>query len=463
MKNNNIKIEPQGWKELLHIAYPLILVNASNIIMQFTDRKFLSLLSTEDMAAALPAGMLCFTLFSFFSISIGFTSSIVAQYFGRRSYKRCAQVIWSSFYFSLIAGLICSYLMPYLGSYIIHFSKSTPIILSKEHDFFMTIMPAGGFACIMVAFCSFFSGRGKTLIVALIVFLGSIINCILAYSLIFGKFGVPALGITGAGLATTLSQGITTVIAGTFFFSMNQKIYPTRKFLYFNYADVKRILVFGFPTGIQVFIQVAAFTIIMFFIAYLGAAALVSTTIAYSINLIAFLPLIGMSDAAGIIVGKHIGRNRIDIAERQALLIIKISLTYTFLIALILVLFPNMFFGIFKPASSDIATFTEAIKYARFILICAASYNFFDALYFSSMGALRGAGDTKFPMYIAILGCWILWVPGVAICIFVLKLNIIGVWIYIALYIALDSLIIYFRFKRGKWKTINLIEPVSEH
>lgn len=458
--NTKTKINFSDWNEIFCIAYPLVLVNASHVVMQFINRKFLSLISTEHVAAALPAGMLCSTLFTLFSVSIAFSSSIVAQYFGRRNYKRCTQVIWSCFYFSLIIGTICSYLMPHIGNYIINFSKSTPSILSKEHDFFITLMPSGGFACIAVAFCSFFSGRGKTLTVAFIVLLGSIINCIFAYSLIFGKLGAPALGITGAGLATTLAQCATAIIAAVFFLFMNQKIYPTRAFLHLDYSDIKRMFVFGLPAGIKFFIQTAAFTTIIFFIAYLGVAPLAATTIAFSINMIAFLPLCGISETASIIVARHIGENRINIAEKKAIMIIKISLAYAAIVALILVIFPNIFFEIFRPAS-NLSSFSEVTKYARFILICTAIYNLFDALYFASIGALKGAGDTKFPMYIAMFFSWIVGVPGVAIGILVLKLNLIAIWIFISLYIALEGLIIFFRFKNGRWKRINLIESIN--
>ncbi|MBQ7394867.1 MAG: hypothetical protein IJV89_11015 [Lentisphaeria bacterium] len=69
-----------GYLELLKVAYPLIFMSASNVVMQFADRKFLSLSSTMEMAAALPSGVLFFTLFVFFSVTCGYTASLVAQW-----------------------------------------------------------------------------------------------------------------------------------------------------------------------------------------------------------------------------------------------------------------------------------------------------------------------------------------------------------------------------------------------
>ena len=123
--------------------------------MQFIDRKFLSINSTLDVAAALPAGILCFTLFSFFSVTTGFSAAIVSQYNGRDNHKACSRVPWSAFYYALAAGMICSYIMPYIGSYIINIGGHLPEIIIKEKQYFNVMIPAGGFTCVMIAFCSF--------------------------------------------------------------------------------------------------------------------------------------------------------------------------------------------------------------------------------------------------------------------------------------------------------------------
>ena len=445
-----------GLKEIWLIAYPLILVNASNTIMRITDRKFLSMYSTDDVAAALPAGILCFTLFAFFSLTSSFTSSIVSQYYGRDNKKKCAQVIWTSFFFALAAGVICSYIMPVIGEIIINTGNHPPNIHIKEIQYFRTLMPSGGFTCIMAVFCTFFSGRGRTLVVTVVSFSMCGLNCILNYGMIFGELGFPALGITGAGLATTISQAFGAFIAFAIFYCQDQKIYPTQKMI-FNYADFRRLLAFGTPAGLQIFCDLAAFTFVIFLMGRLGSTALAVTTITMSINMLAFMPLVGMSEATSIIAARYIGKNRKDISEKQTYIALKFSLIYIFIISLVFILFPEPFFNFFS-SENDVENYKEIIRVGKQVLLCAAAYNFFDALYFISIGALRGAGDTKYPMRIIIIFAWTTLVPGMLFCIFILKVTIVGAWIYIALYIAVVSILIFMRFKNGAWKKIKLID-----
>ena len=448
--------QPGGFKEIWIIAYPLILVNASNVIMQFFDRKFLSMNSTLDVAAALPGGMLCFTLFSFFSITTGFSAAIVSQYYGRDDIESCARVPWAAFYFSLAAGIICSYVMLPIGSYIIDVGGHIPEIIIKEKQYFNVMIVGGGFTCIIVAFCSFFSGRGKTLTVACIMFFTCGLNCVFDYIMIFGHFGFPTLGITGAGLATTLSAAFGALLAFLVFIFQNQKQRPTRKNWHINFSDLKRLITFGAPSGLQICFDVGAFTLVIFIVGQLGEAALAATTIAFSINQIAFMPLLGMSDAVAIISGKYIGKGRTDIAEKQAYKALILSISYIILTSVIFIIFTEDFFKFFSP-EGDPTAFLEVIKYGRPILICAAFYNLFDAIYFISIGALRGAGDTRVPMYIIIVCAWFILVPGILLCVFVFHFTIVGIWVYIAAYIGFVCSIIFLRYRSGKWKDIDLI------
>jgi MATE family multidrug resistance protein len=287
-----------------------------------------------------------------------------------------------------------------------------------------------------------------------------ILNCILDYIFIFGKFGVYPLGITGAGFATTLSTLFGALLAFVIFIFQNQSKYPTRRGLICRFSDLKRLFVFGSPSGFQVFCDVGAFAFVIFAIGTLGKISLAATTITFSINMIVWMPLIGMSEATGIITANYIGYGRKDISVKQAYRILLIALSYIVITALVLIIFSDYFFSFFSP-KGEVGNFREVMKYGRIMLICIAVYNFFDAIYFISIGALRGAGDTKFPMYVVIFCAWGILVPCVLLCVFVLKLSIVGIWIFIIVYIFISSTIIFFRFYSRGWDNIDLIGKIS--
>ncbi|MDD5698377.1 MAG: MATE family efflux transporter, partial [Victivallaceae bacterium] len=311
-------IEPGGYLQILKVAYPLIILSAGNTIMQFADRAFLAYNSTEDVAAALPAGILYFTLFCFFLVTTNFTGALVAQFFGARDLVSCVRACWTGFYFALLAGCLIVFLLPVLGDSIIQRGGHSPEIIAREMEYFRALGPSGAFACLGAAFFAFFSGRGKTAYVATINTLGCMLNILLDYLLIFGHWGCPALGIYGAGLATSLAALFSFLCIAIVFLGQNQRRLPTRRYRSFRLEYLKKLFGFGTPAGIQVLCDVGAFTLVIFLIGHLGQTALATTTITLAINQIVFLPLLGFSDAVSIIAGQFIGMNKPDTAKKCA-------------------------------------------------------------------------------------------------------------------------------------------------
>ncbi len=449
------------YKEIATVAYPLIIMNATSTIMEFVDRKFLSMHSTEDVSAALPAGILSFTLLAMFVITTRFTGAIVSQHYGRKDFESCSKVIWSSFYFAICAGLISSYLLLPLGCYLIQLGNHSAEIIHLEELYFTAIIPSGGFMCISIAFSSFFTGRGKTWIVTIINFAACLLNVFLDYGMIFGKFGFPALGIAGAGMATTISIAFSALLAFLFFIMQNQSKYPTRRNKKFNFHDMKKLLLFGFPTGIQVFCEVGAFTVIIFLVGHLGNEELAATTIAMSINMISFLPLLGLSEATTIICGKYIGKNKKKTAEQVVYKAWKIGTVYMAFMVSIFLFFPNFLFSIFAPVNQSGIDFSKVMQYGKIILICAGIYNFSDVTFFIFNAGLRAAGDTKFSMWVTIIASWFVLVPVVSILVLLFNVPLVVVWICLVIFLMCVSIIIYSRFKSGSWKNIALLGDKS--
>lgn len=470
-KKNNLEnielsggLSPGGYAELCKIAYPLIITNATHTIMQFIDRKFLAMNATNDVAAALPGGILAFTFFTFFMLTTGFTAAIVAQYYGKKNYVSCARVPWTGFYFALLSGVFCSLCLFHPGMFLIEAGKHSPALILREKAYFRMILPSGGFIFITAAFCSFFSGRGKTWTVAIVHFIASAVNVLLDYMLIFGKFGAPQMGIAGAGLATTLACITGAVIAFLYFIFHNQKVYPTRKDWHFNKSDMHRLISFGTPAGFQVFCSVGAFAMIVFLIGRIGSTELAATTIALSVNMMTFMPLMGISEATGIITGKYVGARMHKFAESATFKAWKLSTAYMICMGIFYVAFPEHLLKFFAPSKGgNIVEFANVMKIGKTILIFAAIYNVLNVMRFVFMGALRGAGDTRIPMWIMMGASWIILAPGGYIIIAVLQLKIFAIWTFLTCYGGVVGCLIFWRFKSGVWKKLEIVsdEPDS--
>lgn len=450
--------EPGGYGQILKVAYPLIILSASHTVMQFVDRQFLAFNSTEDVAAALPGGILYFTMFCFFMVTINFTSALVAQFFGAKDMTSCIRACWTGFYFAILAGCFIVLAVPPLGTFIIQHGGHSPDIVAKEVEYFIALVPSGAFMCMASAFFAFFSGRGKTSYVATINTIACALNILLDYVLIFGHWGFPELGIYGAGIATSLAAVFSFICIIVVFLTRKQDVLPTRKYRAFRFDYLKKLFNFGTPAGIQVLCDVGAFTMVLFLIGHISNTALATTTIALAINQIVFMPLLGFSDATSIITGQFIGMSKLDIARKCASRAWRIAALYMCIAGAVYLLFPEVLLKLFQPQNQSNIAFDEILRDGAILLALAACYNFFDATKFIYMGALRGAGDTKFLMFIAILFSWGIMVPGVLLIIFVIKGSVIMVWGFLSIYIILESMMMFWRFRSDCWQKIEMID-----
>jgi len=450
--------EAGSFWEIWKIAYPLVIMSASHTVMQFCDRMFLAMRSTQDVAAALPAGILSFTLFSFFMVTVNFTSALVSQYFGSKNKEACVRAAWNGFYLALAVGVLIVGAIPWLGLYIINHSGHPADLIVLERKFYMALIPSGAFVCLGGAFFAYFSGQGKTWYVAAINLGSCLLNILLDYLLIFGKCGLPELGIVGAGIATSVSTMVSFLTIFILFLMQDQQRYPTRSHRALNWADLKKLVGFGTPAGLQCFLDIGAFTIFTFMLGRISEVAMAASTIVCSINMISFLPLLGLSDATAILIGQYIGRGRRDVAERLAFRAWIMASVYMLFASSVFVLFPGWLIHHFAPHGNTVSNFAAISQLGCQLLLCAAVYNFFDATKFVFMGALRGAGDTRVSMAISV-GCnWFILVPGVIWLVVFAHASALAAWIYVTGYLLVESLFLLWRFLSGAWKKISLID-----
>jgi len=466
MKDNVNKFKDTGeiipsrnyYLELWVIAYPLLITNATNTIMQFVDRKFLASYSTNDVAAALPGGVLSFLIFSFFLITTGFTASIISQNFGKKNFEACARVPWAGFHFALIAGLICSWGLIYPGEYFIYKGGHAPEIQAKELEYFHIMMSSSAFLFMTTAFSAFFTGRGKTWTIVLIQSIANLVNIGLDYILIFGKFGFPEMGISGAAFATLVGCFVAALIAFSLFIFQNQKNYPTRSNWLPNFKDLKRLLTFGAPSGIEVAFSVSGFTYLIFLIGRMGQLELAASTIVFSINMLIFMPLMSTSEAVGILTGRYVGAGDFKNAAKTPYRAWSGLVFYLILMGLVYIFFKRPLFEFFAPDKNQNSNFEAIVALGGSILVCLAVSNIFDSFKFMFVGALRGAGDTKVSMFILIGTSWLILIPGAYIIVEIYHFGIIQLWFFIISYSALTSLLLWGRFYSGAWKKIDMLK-----
>ncbi|HUQ72871.1 MAG TPA: MATE family efflux transporter [Planctomycetaceae bacterium] len=447
---------PGSLAELLAIALPLMLSAATQSIMHVIDRMFLTWHSKEELAASLPAGILYWSCLSFpFGIA-SYINTFVAQYDGAGKPDRVAAAIWQGVYFSILAGLVLTLAAPWsetLFSLIGH----EPVVAAHEATYFRWLCLGAMPAILHTALAAFYSGRGKTRVVLGVNVICVTINAFLDYVMIFGWGPFPEWGIAGAAMtdsfAELLAVGIFAVLLSR---QSIQRQYPILKQWRYDRGLMGDLLKFGGASGLQMFIDVAGFAMFIMIIGWIGTKEQAATNIAFNLNTLAFIPVIGVGIAVSTLVGQRIGEGQPHLATRSTWKGFGLAATYMLVFGAIYTLLPDLLIAPYA-AKADPAEFDGIRQTVIVLLRFVAVYSFFDAMAIVFGSAIRGAGDTRFSMIVAFLSAWILlvlpsyfwwrwWGP-----------NVYASWTFCAVYVIALGFIYLARFQYGAWRTMSVI------
>ncbi|MDP6175365.1 MAG: MATE family efflux transporter, partial [Rhodospirillales bacterium] len=305
-----------GYREVLILAGPLILSMGSWSIMHFVDRMFLTWYDAGSLAAALPAGILNFAASSFFIGTAAYVNTFVAQYTGAGHHTRVGPSVWQGIYFSVGAGMLILCLIP-VSKPIFAWVGHDPAIQALEVTYFNILCVMGVPGIVTAPLSSFFSGRGATSTVMWVNLTAVAVNILLDYAWIFGRWGFPELGISGAAWATVVAHTVSAALfLGLMVRSRHRKAFHTLSGWRFDPVLFLRLMRFGAPNGIQFLIEISGFTLFILLIGRLGPVPLAATNLAFNINTLAFVPMLGLGIAVSTLVGQYLGRDNPDLAEQ---------------------------------------------------------------------------------------------------------------------------------------------------
>lgn len=444
-----------SYRELLLIAYPLILSTASATIMQFINRLFLAHYSPETLAACVPGGMLSFTFLCFFIGIANYTNAFVSQYFGKGRPARISVAVWQGVWLSLIAWVILLLLLP-LGIFIISHSGHETAVQILEKEYFLILTVPGIITILNAVLAAFFTGRGKTKVTMAVNMGGNLICTILCYFLIFGWKFIPAMGIRGAGYASVIGQlFMTLAFVKLMMTKENKKKYRTNKLAGFNKDLFMRMVKYGTPNGVGFFLEMASFMAFVFIIGGLDTASLAASNILASINTISFMPVIGLGMSALTLAGKYIGMKRPDMVANIAYKGISLAMGYAVILGFFFFFFPQVFVNIFGSGDSEV--YARILELARHLMKVLAFFILFDGAGMVLSDVLRGVGDTKFQMCVASILAVFIFLPGVWYCINVGG-DVIAAWGWGAFYVFFLFMVYLTRFQAGDWRKIDILK-----
>jgi MATE family multidrug resistance protein len=447
--------------QMIFIAVPMMISQACDTVMIFTDRLFLSQLGSEFMNASMGGGVTSFMMLSFFIGLMSYSTAMIAQYLGAKMKNKCSSVLTQTFVLCFIAYPILLCFIP-LSNIFFKLLGISQVQLKLQNIYFSILMYASIISLLRFCISYFFSGIVRTRVVMLSSFIAMIANVIFNYIFIFGKLGMPMLGIRGAAYGTIIGSLTGLVVLLVAYFNKNNiKEFSILDSFKIDLKLIKKFLHFGFSTGSEMFLNVLAFNLMILIFHSHSQATATAATIMFNWDFIAFIPLLGVGIAVTSMVGRFKGAKRLDIAHKSVMSGFKIGTFYSSIILILFLVFPDFLVNIFRP-NVDNSFFNEAFDMAVFMMRVASVYVLVESVFIVFIGALRGAGDTFWAMIISVSLHWIIaFMAFLTLKIF--KIDPTITWVISVVLFFLFSFIVFFRYKTGKWKEIEVLQYDKEN
>lgn len=449
-------------KELTRVALPLMLSAGSQSLMNAADRILLAGCSEDALAAVTPASMLHWTIVCVPMGTVLYANTFISQFDGAGQKDRMMSSFWQAVWLALVSGFMLWMFLP-LTRMVLPYSGHSPDIVELEAQYFNTLCAGAPIHMVATALSCFFSGRRQTKVVMLNSMVAVFANGGLSYLLAYGFGPIPAMGIRGAALGTVAARVCELAIYVVWILRESKlDRLPLWSTCFIDSGLLKQFLRFGVPSGLHYFVDISGFTMFLLIVGNLNNQALAATNIAFSINGLIFVPLLGFGTAIQTVVGHNIGAGRIDAAKATTRNAAFMGVAWTGTMGILLVIFPELllrpFFLLADPEISGGTDIVALAKTAAYLLNFVAAYSVFDALAVVFSSALRGAGDTVFPMFITLFSSWIIMVVPALLIIRSEHASIPALWLTCTAHVSFSGISMFLRYLSGRWQRIHLVD-----
>lgn len=434
------------------LAIPMILELMLESVFAVVDMYFVSHLpNSEDAIATVGLTESVITIIYTIAMGLGMgATAVVARRIGEKNREAAAHAGAQSILIGVIAALLLSVAGLIFAPDILRLMKAQPQVV-KEGAIFTRIMLGGSIVIVLIFLINgVFRGAGDAAIAMRSLWLASIINIILCPTLINGYGPFPELGLKGAAIATVIGRGTGVIYQCYHLFHSKGNMKIRWAHFKMDFPVIKHLLEVAWPATFQFFIQSGSWIVLAWLVSDTGGT---HATAGYQVairNVVFFiLPAWGLSNAAATLVGQNLGANQPDRAERSVILATRFNAIF-----MAAVMFVFLFF-----ASPIISIFTNQPEVHRFgvlsMQIIGSGYIFY-GIGMVMVQALNGAGDTKTPTWINIVGFWLFQIPFAFLLAKVFKMGPVGAFIAVPVAETLIALVAWYYFKKGGWKKVEV-------
>lgn len=442
-------------KPMTSLALPVVMAELGWMGMTVVDTMMVGRLNAAAIGAV-SFGALWINVLSFFGLGMLLgLDTLISQSFGAKNLRQCNHYLVQGLW---IAVLLCPPLM-LLAMAAIPFAHRWGVdaaIVNASTPYTEALLWSIPPMLFYVVFRRYLQSMNFVAPVMFALVSANLVNVLVNWLLIFGNWGMPTLGVAGAGWATTLSR---IYMGGVLlaFILYKESAASTGLFqtaLRVDWPIVRRLLALGFPVALQICAEYGVFAVATALIAKLDAIALAAHQIVLNVASVSFMVPLGVSSAGAVRVGQAVGRQDAEGAVTSGWTALLLGATFMAFAGVAMLTFPEWVLRVF---TSDESVFALGIP----LLFVAAAFQLFDGIQVTAGGVLRGVGDTKTPMVCNIAGHWGFGLPiGYYLC-FVLGWQALGVWVGLSLGLVAVALLLLLTWRRSSKRMPEIIAVVS--
>ncbi len=436
--------EPLHHRSVWRLAWPIMVSMLSYSAMSVVDTLFVGQLGTEPLAAVGVAACLVHLSAAFPNGLLGGVRVRVAHAVGQGRLATARRVAWQGLWLALAMGVVVAALAP-LAAAGLPLLGASPEVADLGSDYVRIRVLGAPVLFLSTALTAWFQGRGQTRVPMVANVAGNAVNVALDPLFIFGLGPVPAMGVGGAALATVLGMGVGVLVLA---------VAAWRPVLRRPHGPsgplVRAVARVGAPQGVQYTLDVGSFTVFAALLAHAGDVHLAAHVVVVRIILVTFLPCLALGQAAGVLVGQALGAGRPGRARRAVRLAAVQGVGIMAVMAVVFVAVPDLLTGVFgaEPAVQALA---------RQVLLLYAAVQVFDALAVVGLGALGGAGDTRFVLWLSVGMAWLVKLPVAWWLSVGLDMGVVGAWGGLATELLCLTAVVWVRLSGRSW--LEQLEP----
>lgn len=438
MGEKQFNLAKMTWPIFVELMLQLLVGNMDQIMLSYYNDTAVASVGNANQVISM-------VIITFSTITLAATI-LISRFLGARREDLVKKVYSLGFYLNLVLGIIFATLVYFSASSVLSLMKIDSSILMEASSYLKIVGISMVFQALIMTFTAFLRANAHMKESMILTLVMNIVNVILNYTFIFGKFNIPEMGTSGAAVATLVSR----VIGSIAIFIIFMKVVDNATISFKNIKPFPKgilsdILAIGVPSGGEALSYNLSQTVGLTFINTFGVYAATTRTYVYIFSNLCYLFALAVAQAGQVFISYLVGRGNIEKAEKQTYKILKLSIPVSVAVAILIHIFSTPLFKIFT-------TNPEILNLAKKVTLVGIFVELGRSCNIVLVRTLQAVGDVKYTVIIGVIFQWIIGVGLAYILGVYMNLGLVGIWMAYAVDEGIRAIIFLIRFKRGRWK-----------